>query len=138
LKNLLVGELDGLTLIISQNEPVLNVKRILKEKKHKERTSELTYYTDGRGEKTRLLLGGEKIDSKTLWIDGRLVSTFTVTEYISASSEFYLRDYTESWELSEDGKVLTITTEIAVRNVPHFYRNIFTPETYRRVFRKAQ
>lgn len=44
-------DLDDLTFVISQNESTINVKRIIKEKKHKERVSELTYYADGRGEK---------------------------------------------------------------------------------------
>jgi hypothetical protein len=131
-------DLDDLIFIISQNDPVLNVKRVLKKKRHKDRMSELNYYTDGRGEKIQFLFGGEQFNSKTGWEGDRLVSKFTVTEYLSTTSDFYYLDYKEMWELSKEGKVLTITTEIAVRNVPYFYRNIITPETYRKVFEKIQ
>lgn len=130
-------DLDDLTLVISQNSPELHVKRILKEKKHKERVSELTYFTDGRGEKISLLFGGEKWNSKTNWVGDTLVSRFSVTEYISATNDFYYRDFKETRALSQGGNTLTITTEITVRNVPDFYRNIFTAETYRQVFHKT-
>lgn len=49
-----------LILVISQNPPVLNVKRIIK-KKHKESISDETYYTDGRGERISFLFGGRNI-----------------------------------------------------------------------------
>lgn len=131
-------DLEDLTFVISQNSPELHVKRIIKEKKHQERVRELTYFTDGRGEKISFLFGGEKWDSKTKWVDKTLVSRFTVTGYIDTNMDFYYNDYKETWALSRDGNTLTITTEIAVRNVPNFYRNIFTAETYRKVFHKTR
>jgi len=82
-------DLEDLTFVISQNSPELHVKRIIKEKKHKERVRELTYFTDGRGEKISFLFGSEKWDSKTKWIDNTLVSRFTITGYIDTNMDFY-------------------------------------------------
>jgi hypothetical protein len=132
-----ISDLDDLTLVISHNPLELHIKRIIKEKKHKERVSELTYLTNGRGERVSLLFGGEKWDSKTNWVNDTIVCKFTVTEYISASSDFYYVDYKETWALSQHGNTLTITTEKTVRNVQDFYRNTYKDETYRRVFHRA-
>jgi hypothetical protein len=131
-------DFDDLIFVILQNPPEFHVKRIIKEKKHRERISELTLFSDGRGEKISFLFGGEKWNSKTNWVGDTLVSRFTVAGYISASSDFYYRDYQETWLLSQDRTTLTITTEITVRNVPNSYRNIFRSETYNKVFHKIQ
>ena len=131
------SDLDDLTFVISHNPPELHVKRIIKEKKHKERVSELTYLTNGRGEKVSLLSGGGSWDSTTNWINDTIVCKFTVTDYISATNDFYHIDYKETWALSQHGNTLTITTEKTVRNVQDFYRNIYKDETYRRVFHRA-
>src|SRR5438067_4312394 len=79
---------DDLTFVISQNIPQLKVLRIVK-KGRKEKSDELTYYTDGRGEKISFLaggFGGQKFDSKTNWLGIKLVSKFTVTGYISTNA----------------------------------------------------
>jgi hypothetical protein len=125
---------DELTFVISQTPSMLVVKRIIKERKHKERVSELTYYTDGRGEKGSFLFSNDKWKSKTNWVDGALVSKFTVTDRFM--SEFYYSDYKETWSLSKDGEVLTVTTEIAVRNVPSLLKNRVTSRTRRKVFQR--
>jgi hypothetical protein len=110
-----VRDLEDLTLVVSQISLQLHVKRVIKEKKHKERVSEVTYYTDGRGEVISFLFGNEKVKSKTNWVDGTLVSRYRVSGFIN--SDVYYRDYTETWTLSDDGKTLTINTEIKVGNV---------------------
>ena len=130
-----LNSVDELTFVISQTPPTLIVKRIAKEKKHKERVSELTYYTDGRGEKVSFLFSNEKFKSKTNWVDGALVSNFTLTR--SFMNEFYYSDYKETWSLSKDGEVLTVTTEITVRNVPSLLRKTVTSRTRRKVFQRT-
>jgi len=132
-----MSDLDDLTLVVSQSLPELHVKRIIDEKKHKQRVSEQTYFTDGRGEKVSWLLSNEKLDSKTFWLKDSIVSKFTVTECISTTSDFYFADYKETWELLQHGNTLVITTEKTVRNVPDFYSPTYTGETYRKVFHRA-
>jgi len=134
----LLRDLEDLVFVISQSDESINVKRIIKEKKHKERIKELTYYADGRGEKVSFLFSNEKWNSKTIWVEGSLVSKFTVTEYESTSSDFYYYDYTETWSLSKDSKLLTIKTDIAVRNVPNFLRNRITSSSYAKVFQRME
>ncbi len=132
-----ISDFEDLTLVVAQNLPEFHVKRIIEDKKHKERVSEQTYFTDGRGEKVSLLFGSEKWNSKTNWVNDTLVCRFTVTEYIAASSDYYHVDYKETWALLQHGNTLVITTEKTVRNVPDFYRRSFTDETYRKVFHRA-
>jgi hypothetical protein len=128
--------LEDLTLEISQNPSQLLVKRIIVEQKHKPRTSELTYHPDGRGEKVSRLFSDRKFKSKTIWVNQTMVTKFTVSEYEGTTRDFYYFDFQETWSLSDDKKVLTISTEVAVRNVPRFLRNVITSSSYRKVFRK--
>jgi hypothetical protein len=128
-------DLHDLTFEVSQNQTAIHVKRIITGKKHKPRTSELTYYPDGRGEKVSLLLVSQKWKSKTIWMNDALVTRFTVSEYERMTSDYYYFDYQETWSLSSDGKVLTISTEITPRNVPAFLREVVTSRSYRKVFR---
>lgn len=129
-------DLDDLTFEISQNPSQLIVKRIIVRKKHKPRISELTYHPDGRGEKVSRLFNNRKFESKTIWVNQTMVTKFTVSEYDGLTRDFYYFDFQETWSLSDDKKVLTISTEVAVRNVPHFLRNMITSSSYRKVFRK--
>jgi len=129
-------DLDDLTLVIAQNDNTVKVRRIIEEKKRKERVGEFTYYPDGRGEKVSLLFTNEEWNSKTNWVNGSLVSKFTVTQYESLTSDFYYFDYTETWSLSKDTNTLTISTDVVVRNVPNFLRNRIRSESYRKVFHR--
>jgi len=139
-------DVDDLIFVISQNLPELRVKRVIKDKKHKERTSELIYYTDGRGEKISLLFGeGEKWKSKTTLVGNTIVCNFTVIVWRTKTYDFnydlYYHDYKETWALSQDGNTLTITTEVTVRNnipilVEPPYRKPILVEPFRKVFHK--
>lgn len=130
-------DLDDLTFVVSQSADELHVKRIIRDKKHKQHVNELSYFPDGRGEKVSLLLGSDKWNAKTNLINDTLVTKFTVTEYISTSSEFFYADYKETWALAQHGNTLIITTEKIVRGVPDFYRNSYKDEAYRKVFHRA-
>jgi len=132
-----IAEIEDLILAVAQKPSELQVNRVISEKKHKERISDVTYFTDGRGEKTSLLSGSEKWESRTRWVNDTIVCKFTVTNYLSTNSDFYYTDYTETWALLQHGNTLVITTEKAVRNVPDFYRSTYTDETYRMVFHRA-
>jgi len=131
-------DLEDLTFVITQHPPVLDVKRIIREKKHRERISELTYYTDGRGEKVSFLFSDQKWNSKTICVNSEIVSTFTVPQYESLTSDFTYYDYNEVWSLSRDGKLMTITTNIRVRNVPDSLRSRIRNQTYQKVFRRTE
>ncbi len=127
-------DLDDLTFVISYNSPELRVVRLIKEPKKKERKSEVIYYTDGRGEKTSFLFGGDRFNSKTTWEGNIMVSKFPVSNYNPSTSAFDYRDYKDTWALTPDGLTLTVTTEIAVRNPS---RNSGASQTYRKVFHKT-
>ena len=80
-----------------------------------ERTVELTYYADKRGEKNpavsaledRLKLSGE-VESEARWKDGRLF--IRGTKNMRTMGDLNKIDFTETWELSADGKTLTQKT----------------------------
>jgi len=116
-------DVDKLTYVISYTAPEMRVVRFIKEKKQAERTSELVYYTDGRGEKISFLFGHDKWRSKTTWVGNTLVSKFPTDS----------RNYKETWSMSADGKMLTVVTEITGNA---FNRDRVRPESYHKVFRK--
>jgi hypothetical protein len=120
-------DLDDLTYVISYAAPEMRVRRLIKEKKQAESTSELVYYTDGRGENISFLFGHRTWKSKTSWVGNTLVSKFRVD----------LSAYKETWSVSVDGKTLTVFTEI-IGNASNrdWLRNI-TPTSYRKVFQKT-
>lgn len=129
---------EEMIYIISQKESTLRVARTMKTKK-KERTQELIYYTDGRGEKNPIMYGGEKRKSKTSLSNGKLISKYTLSLWISSTNDYYNQDARDSWELSRDGNALIITTESSeIRNLPDFLRDVFKPETYRKVFKRVR
>ena len=121
-----INFLDSLTFVISQKLPELRVKRMVTDKKQKERTDELIYHTDGRDGKISLLLSDDKWKSKTTLVGNTLVAKYTVMKWWGKGIEDftthrYYVDYKETWALSEDGNTLTITTEATARgNVPEF------------------
>ncbi len=90
--------------------------------KGKESISERIYYTDGRGERnssplqTALVRGGlnqsdsksNEVKSKTKWQGHKLVSRSSTPLEVQGNRVFL--EITETWELSEDGKTMTIVT----------------------------
>ena len=131
--------LPDITLVISQRDSILNVTRTVKDKK-KERVQELTYYMDGRGEKNPTLFGGEKRESKSSWSSSKLVSKYALTSWSSGTNRYYIQPVTETWELSKDGQILTMTAEVGeVKNASEFFeREWFKPYKYRKVFKRIQ
>ena len=101
-----LGDSEDLTYVISYNSPELRAKRIIKEKSGKERISDVTYYTDGRGESIPLLFGNEKVKAKTTWDGNVLVSKFTISSYVTASKDFRHSDCNEFWSLARGAEPL--------------------------------
>jgi len=130
-----VSGFNDLVFVISQTSVEFHVTRVIKRNKRKDRVSEVTYYTDGRGEETPLLLTTDKLKSTTHWVDDKLVRKFRVTGFITG--DVYYLDHTETWFLSPDGKFLTIDTEVKPGHVPMLFRNVIKDESYHRVFHSA-
>jgi hypothetical protein len=100
-------------LVIRHREPEIKITRTALVN-GEERTVELTYYADGRGEKNplvssrdRLLLNGT-VESEAKWKDGRLL--IQGKQHLRSLGDLNEAEFTERWELSADGKTLTQTT----------------------------
>jgi hypothetical protein len=99
-------------LVITHGEPEVRVTRTFPEAYTDGRAVELVYYTDDRGEKNavngrdRVSLSGA-VESHTKWKGSRLV--IRGTEYLVAFGDTNKLDFTERWELSADGAMLTQT-----------------------------
>jgi hypothetical protein len=90
------------------------------------KTLELTYYTDGRGEKNKRIFGlltsgqppkalndNELTESHTVWNGNKLVTRSTFSTTIAGRRlEFEER---EEWKLSKDGMTLTQTSSMIFR-----------------------
>ena len=132
-----ISKLPDMLYVISQNGTMLKVQRIVTVGK-KQRVQELTYFTDGRGEKNPLIYGGEKRKSKTSIADGKIISTYKLSWWASSTHEYYNQPAQDTWEVSKDGETLTVTTESGeIPNLPDFLRTIFRPERYQKVFRRV-
>ena len=141
--------MDSLTLVISQKLPELRVKRIVTDKKQKERTDEVIYHTDGRDGKISLLLRDDKWKSKTTLVGNTVVVKYTVMKWWGKGIEDftahrYYVDYKETWALSEDGNTLTITTEATARSNDPEHPVYLDPQSlspvakpYRKVFHRT-
>src|SRR5260370_2815998 len=97
---------DNLALDISYHEPELKITRKITKKKQ-ERSQEVIYYTDGRGEKNpdiESITGKPFIKSKTKWEGNTLVSKRV---------SFDLSKDTDIWELSPNGRTLIHSTLVS-------------------------
>lgn len=101
-------------LVIRHAEPEVKITRTVFADTG-ERTVELTYYADKRGEtnpavsakEDRLKVSGE-VESEARWKDGRLF--IRGTKNLRTLGDLNRIDFTETWELSADGGTLTQTT----------------------------
>jgi hypothetical protein len=104
-------EPSEMTLIISQQEPVITMRRKFN-LNGKQQEQELVYYTDGRGETNVTLRGGDsKYESRTRWVGSSLVISHDFYSASIAGSPVDSRTEVD-WRLSSDGEILTqrITT----------------------------
>lgn len=126
---------DSLTLIISHQDPELKITRKLVKKK-KERSQEVIYYTDGRGEKNSSFNEKETVQSKTYWKSNILVTKGTVST--PAFGDVIMSDTTDKWELSADGNTLIQTSSSSPlrSKFGKFNFGSFGARNMRKVFRK--
>lgn len=94
---------DSLTLIISYNDPELRIIRKLAKKK-KQWSQEVSYYTDGRGEKNSSFAQSETVESKTSWQGNTLITLGTASQPIAGDE--IISDTLDKWDLSADGATL--------------------------------
>lgn len=125
-----LNDLIDVRLNISATEQKVEVVRTL-QFQNKTKTSKLTYYTDNRGEKNPKFRGSGKLKTQTYWSNIIVIPIFPIYQLVSdytiikdaktvhmflsdedKPSRVYTQKATDSWDLSADGKTLTITTEI--------------------------
>jgi hypothetical protein len=101
----------ALTMVIVHHDPELKISRSIKFN-DQERSQELAYYTDHRGETNPATFGRGDLKSKTKWDKNKIESraSWSTMSRAGEPSDF---DLTEKWELTADGKTLTDTVEIS-------------------------
>lgn len=99
------------TLVVAHAGPELKISR-RERREGQERTTELAYYTDGRGELNPSTLGRVGVKSETRWDGDKIVATSKLTRRGADGKEAKL-ETTDLWQLSRDGRVLTQTTTIS-------------------------
>jgi len=114
------------TLVIAHADPELKISR-REARDGRERTTELAYYTDGRGELNPATLGRVGVKSVTKWDGNKIVATSTLTRR-GADGQASTLDTTDKWQLSGDGRVLTQTTSVSygggTQTVKQVYRRV--------------
>jgi hypothetical protein len=124
---------DGLTLTIIHHDPELRITRRIFKKK-RERSQEVVYFTDGRGESNPPIEGSGTIKSKTRWDLNRLASHAVMRVPGTLTIESIDR-----WELSSDGNTLFHFTVSSL--IPASDRTIISSDDLKggvkRVFRRV-
>ena len=100
---------------ITHHDPQFIVRRKVKDAAEE---TELTYYTDGRGEKNSAGPGEaafeswrpQETESKTSWDQKSNLVTRSASMVVS-SGAVWEREIVDEWRLSSDGKTLTLTTK---------------------------
>ena len=109
----------GITLVVSHHDPELRVTRKTGTGDG-ERLHEAVYYTDGRGERNGGERDGQATDSKTGWkgdkIQRKYYFDMTMHGVRGGATKDARIEITDEWEVSKDGKHLTLTT--TVRSAP--------------------
>ena len=101
----------ALTMVVVHHDPELKISRSIKFN-DQERSQELAYYTDRRGETNPSVFARGDLKSKTKWDKNKIESRASWST-MSRSGEPSDFDLTERWELTPDGKTLTDTVEIS-------------------------
>jgi hypothetical protein len=102
------------TLVIDHQDPEIRITRRITARDY-ERVEKLTYYIDGRGEVNPSELDGKPVKTKTRWDGKKLVSKESTTT--SAGDLPIYVDVTEVWQISTDGRLLTLKTTPMMRPV---------------------
>lgn len=101
----------ALTMVIVHHDPELKISRSIKFN-DQERSQDVAYYTDRRGETNPSTFSRADLKSKTKWDKNKIESraSWSIMSRSGEPSDF---DLTEKWELTPDGKTLTDTVEIS-------------------------
>jgi hypothetical protein len=114
------------TLVVAHAGPELKISR-REARDGREQTTELAYYTDGRGELNPSTLGRVGVKSETKWDGKKIVATSTLTRR-GADGKPVALETTDRWQLSSDGRVLTQTTSISfgggTQTIKQVYRRL--------------
>jgi hypothetical protein len=128
----------GMTLIVLHREPEIKITRKFRSKK-RDYVQEIVFYSDARGETNPVLIGKDRIKSRTAWEDKRLVSN----SLWRSQTERGVREIKviNSWELSPDGKTLIQTVMYSRSRVINPEKAGFLvegePSVIRRFFNRA-
>lgn len=110
-----------ITLVIEHREPELKIKQLINVRDYVPETTVL--YTDGRGESNPMAAPARGVvKTKTRWKDSRVHVSGRVEPESSQIGERFVVEYTERWEVSADGKVLT-----RVRNYTNLLQSSSSP-----------
>jgi hypothetical protein len=113
-------------LVVAHSGPELKISR-REERDGRAQTTELAYYTDGRGELNPSTLGRVGVKSSTRWDGDKIVATSTLTRRGAGGKPTTL-ETTDRWQLSADGRVLTQTTSISygggTQTIKQVYRRV--------------
>ena len=95
-----------------------------------ERTEEVLYYTDGRGEVNLLPSfaagqGKDKIQSHTKWDKGRLVIKYSQVWHMASDTMYF--DVEETWELAKNQNELIHTKQLQ-NPQSAFHKSLVMPE----------
>jgi hypothetical protein len=98
---------DSAVLIVDHKESAIKTKNTTKTAQG-ETVNERSITTDGKENtnKLRTMMGEQDVKSTTTWNGNKLSTSMKV------DMQGMTLDMTDSWELSEDGKVLTISRDI--------------------------
>ena len=114
---------DSIVSVIDHKDPKLVVKTTQKSSMG-EFVNERTITTDGKPNTNKLksAMGEQDVTSKTTWSGTQLVSTYTM-DMQGTSLEFH-----DTYELSADGKVLTVSREIKTEQGPLSQKMVFNKQ----------
>lgn len=114
---------ESITLVIEHKEPGLKITSTQKSQQG-ELTNERVLTTDGKENTNtvRTMMGDQPITSTTKWNGKALLTAFKL-----AFQDVSL-DVTEAWELSADGKALTVTRDIKSQQGDFAQKTVFTKQ----------
>ena len=120
----------AVTLVIAHKDPELKITQKAS-LNGQDRTLDLVYYSDGRGETNPPLLGSREVKSKTKWDGNKLASKSTTQIDMGRGGygDTAFIDTSVKRELSEDGKTLTITTSTSGPRGTDMIKQVFNRTT---------
>jgi hypothetical protein len=100
--------LDSMVLVVEHNDPELKISSTQKSAQMGEITNERRITTDGKPNtnKMRNMMGEQDVTSTTTW-NGSKLATAATMDFQGNKIEL-----SDSWELSEDGKMLTLVRKL--------------------------